>query len=98
MRASCVEAFAINITLDRLEENFPSHCRDRNIQFAPVALRMELLGHLLGMPSFREFSAKLASKHPDLLETSWNNYRAEPALDRAYPLALTASWSSCPNS
>ena len=88
IRASCVEALAIDITLDRLDENTSSRCRDRNIQFAPVALRMELLRHLLGMPSFREFSARLSSSDllADFCNVSFiegNRWTSKSTLERA---------------
>lgn len=60
IRASCVESMAVEFAL----EDLPAKCRpmdrQRRARFARVALRMELLRHVLGLPSFRALSISLA--------------------------------------
>jgi len=65
IRASCVESMAVEFALEGLPANARAMDRQRRARFAMVALRMELLRHLLGLPSFRGLSVKLAGS--DLL-------------------------------
>ena len=64
LQGSGIEEQAIEYALENLGSGSDSQ-KQRNAEFAPIALRMELLRHLLGTPSFRSFSRSLASS--DLL-------------------------------
>lgn len=65
LRSSMAESMAIEFALEALPQSASPADRERRARFAVVALRMELLRHLLGLPSFRSFSRSLASS--DLL-------------------------------
>ncbi len=56
---------AIHFGLSQLRPNASAIVRNRQAKFAVFSLRVELLRHLLGVPSFRAFSITLASS--DLL-------------------------------
>lgn len=59
-----LEAQAIDLVLEDFESSDPA-ARARRGRFAVEALRLEVLRHLLGMPSFREFSRTVCAS--DLL-------------------------------
>ena len=65
LKASGLEAKAIEFVLAGLEETMPLWQRNRRAEFAVYALRVELLRQMLGVPSFEAFSVTLASS--DLL-------------------------------
>jgi len=65
VRASGAESLAVDFALEGLPKSASAAARQRRARFALVALRMELLRHLLGLPSFRAYSKALASS--DLL-------------------------------
>jgi len=60
LRASSVESLAVELALEGLGPGASERQRRKRMEFAPTALRMELLRHLLGLPSFRSFSKSLA--------------------------------------
>jgi len=88
VRASGAESLAVDFALEGLPVSASAAARQRRARFALVALRMELLRHLLGLPSFRAYSKALASS--DLLaefcgirhleEIKWSS---KSTLDRA---------------
>jgi len=88
VRASGAESLAVDFALEGLPKSASAAARQRRARFALVALRMELLRHLLGLPSFRAYSKALASS--DLLaefcgirhleEIKWSS---KSTLDRA---------------
>lgn len=59
LRACAVESLAVEYALENLGPQAGTRARRKRAAFAPVALRMELLRHLLGVRSFREFSVDL---------------------------------------
>ena len=65
IRASGAESLAVDFALEGLPVSASTADRQRRARFALVALRMELLRHLLGQPSLRAYSKALASS--DLL-------------------------------
>ena len=65
LRASAVESLAVELALEALGPGASERQKRKRLEFAPIALRMELLRHLLGLPSFRSFSKFLAGS--DLL-------------------------------
>lgn len=65
LRASCVESLAVALAVEGLPVNSRPMDRRRRGRFAVFALRAELLRHVLGLPSFRSLSERLASS--DLL-------------------------------
>lgn len=65
IRASAVEAQAVEMALEALPAGSGAGPRQRRAQFAIFALRAEVLRHVVGLPSFRAFSRMLASS--DLL-------------------------------
>lgn len=64
LRGSSIEGECVAQALEGFEQA-PWSKRERKGRFAICALRMELLRHLLGLPSFRSFSRQLSSS--DLL-------------------------------
>ena len=60
-----LEKLAIHFELSKLPPDASGALRHRQAMFAVFSLRVELLRHLLGVPSFRAFSMTLASS--DLL-------------------------------
>ena len=65
LRKSCVESLAVDLSMEDLPQEANAAQRRRRGEFALYALRVELLRHLLGCPSFEAFSMTLASS--DLL-------------------------------
>ena len=65
LKASGLEAKAIEFALEKLPEGASTKQRNRRAEFAVYALRVELLRHMLGAPGFEAFSVTLASS--DLL-------------------------------
>lgn len=65
LRASSIEALAVEMALENLRDDSTLKQKQRCATFAITALRLEVLRHLLGLPSFRDFSRQLASS--DLL-------------------------------
>lgn len=91
LRAGAVENLAIELALENLPQTSGNRAKNRCVRFAPMALRMELLRHLLGLPSFRKFSQALASS--DLLADFCNvrtitgiRWTSKSTLDRASKL------------
>lgn len=91
IRDSQVEKLAVEFALEALPSAARAQDRQKRAQFAVVALRMELLRHLLGLPSFRAFSRHLASS--DLLadfchirDLSGINWSSKSTLHRASEL------------
>ncbi len=64
LRTGGLEAQAIDLALEAFENTAPA-ARARRGRFAVESLRLEVLRHLLGMPSFREFSRTVCAS--DLL-------------------------------
>ena len=60
-----LEDLAIHFGLSKLQPGTSAAVRNRKAEFAVYSLRVELLRHLLGLPSFEAFSMTLASS--DLL-------------------------------
>ena len=56
-----LEKMAIHFGLSKLPPNASGALHHRQSKFAVFSLRVELLRHLLGVPSFRAFSMTLAS-------------------------------------
>ena len=65
LKASGLEAKAIECALENLPEGLSPKQRNRRAEFALYALRVELLRQMLGVPGFEAFSVTLASS--DLL-------------------------------
>jgi len=65
LKASGLEAKAIEFALESLPKNTSPKQRNRRAEFALYALRVELLRHMLATPGFEAFSVTLASS--DLL-------------------------------
>lgn len=65
LKASELEAKAIEFALENLPEGVSPKQRNRRAEFAVYALRVELLRQMLGAPGFEAFSVTLASS--DLL-------------------------------
>lgn len=60
LRDSGLEDMAIQCVLDDLPEGTTAKAREKKALFAVFALRAEVLRHLIGVPSFIEFSRTLA--------------------------------------
>jgi hypothetical protein len=88
VRSSGAESLAVDFALEGLPAGASAADRQRRARFALAALRMELLRHLLGLPSFRAYSKALASSDllaefcgiRDLEEIRWSS---KSTLDRA---------------
>ena len=65
LHSSGAESLAIDFAIEELKAGASVADRQRRARFGMAALRMELLRHLLGLPSFRSYSRALAGS--DLL-------------------------------
>jgi hypothetical protein len=63
VRASGAESLAVDFALEGLPAGASVAERQRRARFGLAALRMELLRHVLGLPSFREYSCALAGSN-----------------------------------
>lgn len=91
LRSSSVESMAIEFALESLPEKATAADRARRARSGVVALRMEVLRHLLGLPSFRALSRSLASSDLladfcGILELDGIKWSSKSTLDRASKL------------
>jgi len=61
LRSSGLEALAMSLALDGLDESASFGRQNKRCEFAIYSLRAELLRHMLGAPSFESFSVTLST-------------------------------------